>query len=158
MLFEQFDSLFDLTRDRLLSGAYTGQALLPATDLLVNDDTVTVVMDVPGMRSEDIQIELRDDVLTVRGERGQPHLPDPDQGTRSWYRLERGYGSFQRTLQVPHGLDPDAITAALNDGVLTLIIPQPESRKPRRIEIGGTSEPVAIQSAQEPEPVGATAY
>lgn len=147
-LFDQFDSLLDLTRDRLLTGGYLRQ-FVPAADLMVKDGTVTVMMDVPGIRSEDLQIELHGNVLTVRGERPQPHIGE-DANNRGWFRFERGYGKFERTLQVPDGLDPDAISASLNDGVLTLLIPQPEAHKPRQIRIStgtGSSEQPTIDAA-----------
>lgn len=159
-LLEQFDSLFDLTRDRLLAGNGDGysRAFVPAADLVVTDEEVTVFMDVPGLRPENLEIELTGDVLTVRGERGYPYSTQGEQ-SRNWHRLERGYGRFQRILQVPKGLDPDSITAEMVDGVLTLHIPQPEARKPRRIQITtGTGQPaIESQTSEQPELAGATA-
>ncbi|HLH67283.1 MAG TPA: HSP20 family small heat-shock protein [Solirubrobacteraceae bacterium] len=156
-LLEQFDSLFDITRDRLLAGNGVGRAFVPAADLVVNDDEVTVFMDVPGLKSENLEIEVTGDVLTVRGERSYPY--GDQQGDRSWYRLERGFGKFQRLLQVPKGIDASSIRAELVDGVLTLHIPQPEARKPRRIEISaGAGRPEIESSASEqPELAGAAA-
>jgi HSP20 family protein len=157
-LLEQFDSLFDLTRDRLLAGNGYSRAFVPAADLVVTDDEVTVFMDVPGLKPENLEVELTGDVLTVRGERAYPY-PTEDEQSRSWYRLERGYGKFQRILQVPKGLDPDSISAEMVDGVLTLRIPQPEARKPRRIQITTASGQPAIESqpSRHPELSGAAA-
>jgi HSP20 family protein len=158
-LLEQFDSLFDLTRDRLLgNGLVYSRAFVPAADLVVTDDEVTVFMDVPGLKPENLEIELTGDVLSVRGERAYPYA-DSDERSRSWRRLERGYGKFQRILQVPKGLDPDSITAEMSDGVLTLHIPQPEARKPRQIQITTGAEHPAIQGAesQQPQLAGAAA-
>jgi HSP20 family protein len=159
-LLEQFDSLFDVTRDRLLSGngfAYS-RAFVPAADLVVTDEEVTVHMDVPGLKPENLEIELTGDVLTVRGERAYPYSDDDEQ-SRNWYRLERGFGKFQRILQVPKGLDPDSITAEMADGVLTLHIPQPEARRPRRIAIttGGAQPALEAQADQQTELAGAAA-
>jgi HSP20 family protein len=131
-LFDQFDALFDVTRERL-GAVGNARAFVPPADLVVTADEVLVMMDVPGLTAESLEIELTGDVLTVRGERAYPHL-DGDRD-RKWYRLERGYGRFQRMLQMPKGLDPDRVTASISDGVLTLHIPQPEARRPRRIEI-----------------------
>lgn len=157
-LLEQFDSLFDLTRDRLLAGSGFSRAFVPAADLVVTDEEVTVFMDVPGLKPEDLEIELTGDVLTVRGERAYPYATDDREG-RNWYRLERGYGRFQRILQVPKGLDPDSISAEMVDGVLTLHIPQPEARKPRRIQIttGGAQPVIEAQASEQPELAGAAA-
>jgi HSP20 family protein len=114
-----------------------GNAFLPPADVIVTDDGVTVYMDVPGLRSEDLEIELENDVLTVRGERANPYAGngngDRERGT--WRRIERGFGRFERSLRVPRGLDPGAIEASLHDGVLTLRIPKPEELKPRRIQV-----------------------
>src|SRR3954454_3276396 len=112
----------------------TPRAFVPAADLVVTDDDVTVVMDVPGFRHDDLTIELLGDVLTVRGERSVPYEPAAE-GRRTWHRLERGFGRFERSIQVPKGLDPDRIDASLTDGVLTLQLPKPEAIKPRRITI-----------------------
>jgi HSP20 family protein len=157
-LFEQLDSLFDTTRDRALGGNGFSRAFVPAADLVVTDDEVTVYIDVPGLKPENLDIELTGDVLVVRGERAYPY-PADDQQSHQWYRLERGYGAFQRLLQIPKGLDPDAITAEMADGVLTLHIPQPEARKPRRIQIGtGAAQPaIEGQTSEQPALAGAAA-
>lgn len=157
-LLDQFDTLFDLTRDSLLGGNGGVRPFVPAADLAVTDDEVTVYMDVPGLKPEELEIELTGDMLTVSGERAYPYATDDEQ-SQSWYRVERGYGRFQRALQVPKGLDPDRISAEIVDGVLTLHIPQPEARKPRRIEItAGTAQPaIEGQAAEQPQVAGATA-
>jgi len=104
---------------------------VPPADVLVADEGVTVHMDIPGVPVDAIEIELDNDTLTVRGERPYPYT-DED-GTVK--RIERGFGSFERTLRVPHSLDPSAIEASMADGVLTLRLPKPESLKPRKIPI-----------------------
>ena len=166
-----FNSLFDLTRDGPFFGNNgTPRAFLPPTDLIVSDEEVAVAMDVPGLNADTLEIELTGDILTVRGERPYPQL---NQQSTQWYRIERGYGKFQRTLQVPKGLDPDAVTASMADGVLTVHLPVPEARKPRRIQIVNGQQ-TAIESntnweeleaaataensqAEEPALAGATA-
>jgi HSP20 family protein len=110
---------------------------VPPADVLVDDDGVTVYMDVPGVGSDQLDVELENDMLTVRGERPYPYGEDGNGAAR---RIERGFGRFERSLRVPRGLDPDAIEASLTDGVLHLRIPKPESLKPRKIEIKGGSE------------------
>jgi HSP20 family protein len=127
-----FNSLFDLTRDGMLFGTAPARAFVPPADLVVSDEAVTVTMDVPGLSADSLEIELTGEILTVRGERQRPQL---NRQSAQWYRLERGYGKFQRILQVPKGLDPDAVTAAISDGVLTIHVPLPAARKPRRIQI-----------------------
>jgi HSP20 family protein len=124
------------------------RSFLPPADVTVTDEQVTVVMDVPGLKASELDIELLGDRLTVRGERPFPHAGE-DEGRRSWQRLERGFGKFERILQVPEGLDPDAIVASLTDGVLTLVIPMPEVRKPHRIAIQGADAQPAIEAPEE---------
>ena len=121
--------LRDLTRYMVSSEAAGG--FIPPADVIVTDDEVTVHMDLPGVKRENVEIELENDVLTVRGERPFPH---ESEGT-AWQRIERGFGRFERDLRVPKGLNPDAVEASLGDGVLTLHVPKPAPLKPRRIEI-----------------------
>jgi HSP20 family protein len=126
-----------------------GNTFLPPADVLVTDDGVTVYMDVPGLRSEDLEIELENEVLTVRGERRNPYGGEEGNGARTWRRIERGFGRFERSIRVPRGLNPDAIQASLHDGVLELRIPKPEELKPRRIQVSEqpAGEPQQIEGA-----------
>jgi HSP20 family protein len=111
-------------------------AFMPPADLLIDDDGVTVYMDVPGLHPDNLQIELENDTLTISGERPFPYARE-EGATGLVQRIERGFGRFQRSIRVPSGLNPDAIEASLHDGVLTLRIPKPETMRPRRIEIKG---------------------
>ena len=72
----------------------------------------------PGLRAEDLEIELENDVLTVRGERTFPYGEENGQGRRAWRRIERGFGHFERSLRVPRGLKPDAIEARISSSKL----------------------------------------
>jgi HSP20 family protein len=118
---------------QVLNNQGTAGAFVPPADVLIDDDGVTVYMDVPGLRSENLDIELENDILTVRGERPFPYTRENGRGPVR--TIERGFGRFERTLRVPRGLEPDSVEASLSDGVLTLRIPKPETMKPRRIEI-----------------------
>jgi HSP20 family molecular chaperone IbpA len=78
-----------------------GGAFIPPADLLIDDDGVTVYMDVPGLRSEHLEIELENYTLTVRGDRPFPHPHENGGGpVRS---IERGFGRFERSIRVPRG-------------------------------------------------------
>jgi HSP20 family protein len=118
---------------RYLGGSGSVSGFVPPADVLVTEEDVTVYMDVPGVSREDLDIELENDVLTVRGERPFPY--EREDGGRTWQRIERGFGKFERDLRVPKGLDVEAVEASLANGVLTLRIPKPEPLKPHRIEI-----------------------
>jgi HSP20 family protein len=123
--------LRDLNRFVAAGGA---APFTPPADVLVTDAEVRIEMDVPGVSAENLEIELENDVLTIRGERPSPY-GEQDQGEPAARRIERPFGRFERTLRVPRGLDPNAIEAELHNGVLTLRIPRPEPPKPHRIQI-----------------------
>jgi HSP20 family protein len=124
--------LRELNRIFTSEGAVAG--FIPPADVVVDDDGVTVHMDVPGLSAESLEIELENDVLTVRGERRPPYSTE-DGGERGVRRMERRFGRFERSLRVPRGLNPDAIDASLVDGVLTLRIPRPAAPEPHRVQI-----------------------
>jgi HSP20 family protein len=121
-----FNTLFD-------EGA-GAQRWLPAMDLVEADDHFALKADLPGLSEADVSIEVRDNALTISGERKAEH----EKRERGWYRVERSFGSFARSLSLPDGIDPDSISASFDRGVLTVTIPKPEQRKPRRIQIGAT--------------------
>ena len=138
------------------------RSFLPPADVTMSGDMVTVTMDVPGLKPSELDIELVGDRLTVRGERAFPRDGAGNgDGRPAWWRLERGFGPFERILQVPEGLDPERIVASLTDGVLSLVIPIPEARKAHRIAILGPDEQSVIEAPEETtagrEMAGATA-
>ena len=141
MMMEPFIPLAELQRDftRLLGANGSSGAFLPPADVLVTDEDVMVRMDVPGLSAEQLEIDLQDDVLSIRGERADPYRGQSAQQT-TWHRIERAFGRFERTLRLPKGLESDAIDASLVDGVLTIRIAKPEPLKPRRIHISGAGE------------------
>jgi len=116
---------------------------MPATDVAVSDEDLVLTMDVPGFSSEELSIEVQDTTLTVRGER---HRPDAPEGT-GFVHVERPFGAFERRIQVPKHVDPDRITASLDNGVLSLIVPKPEQVKPRTIAIGAGAEQRQLETA-----------
>jgi HSP20 family protein len=115
----------------------TGEAPLrrwmPAMDLLETEDHFVLRADLPGMTEDDVNIELEDTTLTISGQRKAEH----EERKEGAYRVERAFGSFSRSLTLPQGVDPEAVTANFEHGVLEVHVPKPEQRKPRRIAIGG---------------------
>ena len=120
-----FNTLFE---DR---NAAVQQRWMPAMDLVEADDHFLLKADLPGLSEEDVAIEVRDNALTISGERKAEH----ERRERGWYRVERSFGRFSRSLSLPEGVDPDSISASFDRGVLSVTIPKPEQRKPRRIQI-----------------------
>src|SRR6185503_4706721 len=103
---------------------------MPAMDLVETADHFVLRADLPGMSEEDVNIEVEDRVLTVSGERKSEHSENKE----GYHRVERAFGSFSRSLTLPEGVDPEAVAASFDRGVLEIRIPKPEARKPRRIE------------------------
>jgi HSP20 family protein len=101
--------------------------------------------DLPGLSEEDVAIEVRDSTLRISGERKS----EREQKERGWYRMERSFGRFSRSLTLPEGVDADAIAAKFDKGVLEVRIPKPEERQPRRIEIQGGATPAVEGTATE---------
>ena len=100
-------------------------------DLVEAEDHFVLKADLPGLTEGDVTIEVQDGSLTISGERKAEH----EQRERGWYRLERAFGSFSRSLTLPDGVDAERIEASFLNGVLEVRIPKPEERKPRRIAI-----------------------
>ncbi len=125
-----FDSFFGTHGQQSLSRRW-----VPAMDLVEVGDALVLKADLPGLRREDVNIEVKDGVLTISGERKDEHEEKAD----GYYRVERTFGSFARTLTLPKGIEAEGIAADFADGVLEVKIPKPEERKPHRIEIGERS-------------------
>lgn len=113
---------------------------MPPMDLVESGDHFILRADLPGMGEDDVKIELEDSTLTISGERKAEHEAKGE----GFYRVERATGAFSRSLTLPKGVDPEAVTARFDRGVLEVRIPKPAERKPRRISIAG-SEPAAIE-------------
>lgn len=124
--FRMFDQVFG----RMLGGMNRTTGFVPGVDVRELDDEYLVLVDLPGVESEDVNVELTDQLLTISGVRVPFESGDAKQ-------LERPYGAFMRTLTVPQGIDPDSITADYADGVLWLHVPKPEHSKPKKIAISG---------------------
>jgi HSP20 family protein len=95
-----------------------------------------------------VSIEVQDNTLTVSGERSAEH----ESRQRGWYRVERSFGRFSRSLTLPEGVDPEGIAAEFDQGVLSIRIPKPEERKPRRVAIkpgAGEAQPAVEGTAEE---------
>lgn len=119
---------FNVLRD---SGA-NGMSWMPAVDVWETENEVVYAFDLPGVPEGKISVELEDNVLTVSGERERTEKVEDEH----YYRYERRFGSFSRTITVPKGTEEKDIKAEFSDGVLELRVAKPETSKPRRIEIG----------------------
>ncbi|MBV9276191.1 MAG: Hsp20/alpha crystallin family protein [Verrucomicrobia bacterium] len=124
--------------DRLFDGAF-GPAFFrtpgsfnrwsPALDVYQNNDQFTVLVELPGLKKEDIEISLQDGTLTVSGER------KPERKGAEGYKNERFYGRFQRSVTLPATIDGSKVKASYQDGLLKVVLPKAEEAKPKQIEV-----------------------
>lgn len=112
-------------------GANGLQRWIPAMDLTETVDDLVLRADLPGLDRDDVEIEVKDNVLTVSGER---RAESEDRG-EGFHRVERSFGRFTRSLGLPQGVSAENVRASFDRGVLEVRIPKPEERKPTRIEI-----------------------
>ncbi len=125
----RFDRMFrDLTYGR--EAGWT-----PAMDVIRDDGNLVVRADIPGIKPEEVKIEVQDDVLTVTGE----HEESKEEKSADYVRRERRYGSFSRSLALPAGVDASKIKAQTHDGVVEVTIPLPKEAKKEPITITPTA-------------------
>ena len=137
----RFDPFRDITsfRDdlnRLFAGALGGtatgtQTWAPAVDVFETNDAVVLKAELPGLSTEDVNVEVDDNVLTISGERILRDSVEKGQ----YYRLERSYGTFSRSLTLPQGIKADEVAATFTDGVLEVTVPKADQVKPRKVAI-----------------------
>ncbi len=122
--------------NRLFSRAGGGevaerQSWTPSIDVIEKDDAITLKAELAGMEPKDISIEVQDNVLTVSGERRfQEEVKDD-----KYYRIERRYGSFSRSIALPQTINESAIEAKYENGVLEVVVPKAEIAKPKKISV-----------------------
>jgi HSP20 family protein len=114
---------------------------LPPVDITETEDALVLAFDLPGLNEDEIQLELEDNVLTVSGQRERKHEHKQD----DYFRFERRFGSFSRSVALPAGVKDDDIEAAYENGVLEIRVPKPEQHKPKRIQIGAGSSRGTIE-------------
>ena len=107
------------------------QPVFPAVNVWQGEEAVAITAELPGIDPGDIDISVKDNVLTLSGERKAPDVPA---GAR-WHRKERGYGRFTRSIRLPFVAGDDQVEARMINGVLRIVIGRPEEDKPRKIEI-----------------------
>jgi HSP20 family protein len=108
-----------------------GMDLVPRTDIYEGEADYRIVTDVPGVRNEDLDISLEDDVLTIKAARDR-EVPE---GYTARRRELTGKVTFRRSFELGTAVDTDRISATLDDGVLTVVLPKSEKAVPRRIEV-----------------------
>jgi HSP20 family protein len=114
------------------TNADTGRTWIPAVDAWETENELVYAFDLPGIPEDKIAVEFDDGSLTVSGERERVDEAKND----GFYRFERRFGSFSRTVGLPQGVTDDDVSADYRDGVLEIKVAKPETPKPRRIQVG----------------------
>ena len=133
--------IFGLRReiDRLFDDTFArdGFNWTPAVDVKENSSEIRLDLELPGLKPEDVDLTAENGVLTVRGEKKSETKEGED---NRYHVVERTYGSFLRTFQLPQGIDEDQIKAEFDNGILSIHIPKAALPQPKRIQIGGTMQ------------------
>ena len=122
----------------------------PRVEICEREGKLIIAADLPGLKKEDVQVEIDRDAVTIQGERRQ----EKTENERGYYRSERSYGSFYRTIPLPEGADPQTASATFRDGVLHIEMKAPQTRSTARtLEIkdaasGATSHGAEAESKQ----------
>jgi HSP20 family protein len=129
-----FDRMFDEFRPfRAVTGDGDGVSYFPV-DVFETGDEVVVKASLPGVKPEDIDIQVHGDVLTIRGETKE----EKEERAQNWYRHERRYGAAMRQITLPSEVSAEKAQATFEDGVLRLALPKTESAKPKQIKVQAT--------------------
>lgn len=107
------------------------QALVPSMDMAETDKQIEITAELPGIDEKDVKVNVADGVLTISGEK----KAEKEEKDKNYHMLERSYGAFSRTLQLPDGVDPNAIKATLTKGVLKVSIPKPAPAQVKNVDI-----------------------
>ncbi len=135
-LTRNFDQFFDTLAPRSARGPNGEEAdflgsWYPAVDIFDNDNEIALKAELPGLKKEDIDIHVEDNLLTLRGERKR----EEEVKEKGYFRSERAYGTFSRSFTLPATVAADKISANYKDGILSVTLPKAEEAKPRQIEV-----------------------
>lgn len=127
----EIDRLFDdFTRGFPALGG-TSSGLVPSIDVTETDKDIEITAELPGLEEKDVQINVADNLLTIRGEK----KAEKEEKDKNYRLVERSYGSFERTLELPDGVNADAIQANIAKGVLKVTVPKPAPAQVKKVEV-----------------------
>lgn len=129
MLQQEMDRLFD-GFSRNFAGL-SSRVLMPSMDLAETDEEIELTAELPGMEEKDVQLNVVDNQLTIRGEKKNRR----EEKEKDYHLVERSYGSFVRTVELPPGVNLDAIKAEMSKGVLKVTVPKPTPAHTKKIEV-----------------------
>jgi len=114
----------------------TREEIVPRFDVSETDDAMEVKTDLPGVKADEIDIDITENVLTIRGHHEEQTESD-ENGGRKYHRIERQSGHFSRSVWLPCGVQEDKIDAQLHDGILTVTLPKKDEEKPHKVKVKG---------------------
>lgn len=133
---EEVNRLFSTNLTRAFGDEGIGRgAWSPSVDIYENKDQIVLEAELPGMKQEDFDLSIENNVITLRGERRFEKTEESD----NYHRVERSYGAFTRSFTLPQTVSGEGAVAEYSNGVLRVTLPKREEAKPRRIEVTGTS-------------------
>ena len=109
----------------------TGSAAMPRMDVAETEKAIEVTAELPGLEAKDVELNLVDNVLTVRGEKRS----EREEKEKDYHLIERSFGSFSRSVQLPDGVKPEDINAEIAKGVLKVTVKKPAAKQSKQIEI-----------------------
>src|SRR5512132_2330425 len=129
-------------------GSGTATAWAPALDISERKDAYLVTVELPGVEADDLDITLEDGLLTIQGERHFAH----DSSEQQFYRVERRYGAFRRSITLPAHVMADGIQASADNGVLQILVPKMEEATPKRIQVRPGRATIPAASSEDTTP------
>ncbi|MBD3161195.1 MAG: Hsp20 family protein [Candidatus Eisenbacteria bacterium] len=127
----EMNRMFDWFFGRESGESLVDSAWIPAVDIFQDADNYHVHVDLPGMQRDDIDITMSGDSLTISGEKKRESKQDDD----NFFRVERSFGRFSRSMRLPSSVDAERISAKYQDGVLQIVIPKAETARPKQIKV-----------------------
>ncbi len=128
----EIDRLFDdFTRGFPAFSTGGGNEMLPSVDVTETDKQIEITAELPGLEEKDVQVNFADNVLTIRGEK----KAEKEEKDKTFRLVERSYGSFVRSLQLPDGVDANTIKASIDKGVLKVTVPKPAPAQVKKIDV-----------------------
>ncbi len=116
------------SHEEMASGGWT-----PSVDIYESEGEIVLEAELPGMKREDFDVSIENNVITLKGER---HFEKNDEGD-NYHRVERSYGSFTRSFSLPHSVSAESTSADFKNGILRVSLPKKEEAKARKIEVKG---------------------
>ena len=130
-MFNTFENRFGISRSKDEENEYENAVWMPLTDIFEDKDKYTLKLDLPGIKKDDVKISFVDGRLSISGERTQ----ESEQKDSKCHRIERSFGRYYRSFNLPEHVQSEKINAEFKDGQLTISVPKAEEAKPKEIEI-----------------------